>query len=274
MSGGKLTADVVVCRIKDAMKKKHQELDIGNLDHKEYKNFDDNQNKFSQLDTETYVNNLKWNVQTDYHITSHRKFVGCFIVFGKRLLRKFLSWHINPPFDQQREFNGSVTRSVNILSDVVRSLHKQNTELQQQMSDMVQLLHKQNTDLHQQMSDVVQSLDKQNTGLHKQMRDVVQSLDKQNTDLHQQMSDVVQLLDNQNIDLHRQMSDMVESKDKQNTDIHEQILSLSKTLIYLYTEKDIDVALALAVDLYKTTGNQEFKNLIKDINKTQISGEL
>jgi 2-polyprenyl-3-methyl-5-hydroxy-6-metoxy-1,4-benzoquinol methylase len=79
-------------------------------------------NKINQLDTEARYNNLKWNIVTDWAVTSDGSFKGKILQFIKKATRKLLRWYINPPLYQQKEFNGSVTRSINILKDLVYNL--------------------------------------------------------------------------------------------------------------------------------------------------------
>ena len=78
--------------------------------------------KLGEVDREVYETNLKWNVTPEYVITSHRKLTGKFIVFGKKIVRKLLRWYLNPFADRQRNFNGSVTRSLNLLSETAHLL--------------------------------------------------------------------------------------------------------------------------------------------------------
>lgn len=58
-------------------------------------------------------NNDVWNITAERTIHSHRKFTGRFIVFGKKVVRKFLRWYIDPVTKDQSAFNGSVTRCIN-----------------------------------------------------------------------------------------------------------------------------------------------------------------
>ncbi|WP_019007111.1 FkbM family methyltransferase [Cohnella laeviribosi] len=50
-------------------------------------------------------------------ITSHRKFIGPAIVFGKKVARKFLKWYIRPIVVQQTEFNHAATTSINRITN-------------------------------------------------------------------------------------------------------------------------------------------------------------
>ncbi|MDR3541809.1 MAG: class I SAM-dependent methyltransferase [Desulfosporosinus sp.] len=127
MANSQLTVVEVMERIQEAMKAKKTlvfpEM-VGSVNHESNEAGD---NELNSLDAELRQNNLKWNVNIDFPITSHRKTIGHFIVFGKKLMRKFLRWYVNPSMEQQREFNGSVTRSINILSNYA---HKQSKALQ------------------------------------------------------------------------------------------------------------------------------------------------
>lgn len=108
------------------------------------------QNQLQKLDHEVEKNNLKWNIVTEWFITSHRKTVGKFIVFGKKAVRKMLRWYINPPLDQQREFNSSVTRSLNMANDL---LHYYGSEFEKisvdidELNTRVEDLQRENADL-------------------------------------------------------------------------------------------------------------------------------
>lgn len=179
--------------------------------------------KRRQLDTEINNVNLRWNILTDRLITSHRKMFGRFIVMGKRIVRKTLRWYINPLFDQQREFNGSVTRSLNILGEII---------------------------------------DQQNYGLNKQIADY-ELLTKQNDVLQQQLS------------IYKDMVlDQKESYKKQLTLLTNASIELGKTLVYMYADKDTEIALALAVEINRITGKQEFMDIIEKLNKRLVIKEL
>ncbi|MCZ8512554.1 class I SAM-dependent methyltransferase [Paenibacillus filicis] len=70
---------------------------------------------YTQLEREISQNNLTWNIPVSEPITSHRKFIGPSLVFIKKVIRKILYWLVTKPFLQQREFNASITRSLNEL---------------------------------------------------------------------------------------------------------------------------------------------------------------
>ncbi|CAA7599571.1 Methionine biosynthesis MetW [Acididesulfobacillus acetoxydans] len=121
MANAQLTVEEVMERIREAMKAKRSMVSArgagGGLGGSEVPA----EGEFSRLEAELRQSNLKWNVNAEYPITSHRKTIGRFIVFGKKVVRKFLRWYVNPPVDQQREFNGSVTRALNLLGELARN---------------------------------------------------------------------------------------------------------------------------------------------------------
>lgn len=79
-----------------------------------------------KLNNELEQVNRKWDVNSEFNITSHRKKIGKFIVQGKKIVRKFLRWYINPLFSKQKEFNASVTRALNIMEERMNYHYKEN----------------------------------------------------------------------------------------------------------------------------------------------------
>lgn len=59
-------------------------------------------------------------------ISSHRKWIGSIIVFGKKVVRKFLKWYIEPITIQQTKFNNAVTPSIGRLTELVTKLIEKN----------------------------------------------------------------------------------------------------------------------------------------------------
>ncbi len=52
------------------------------------------------------------------HISSHRKCIGKFIVFTKKIIRKCLKWYIEPICFQQTDFNNAITPCIGRLTEV------------------------------------------------------------------------------------------------------------------------------------------------------------
>lgn len=65
------------------------------------------------LDEALRASNNTWFFELHKPVTSHRKFIGRFIVFFKKLQRKVLKWYIRPLFEDQIRFNSSITRTIN-----------------------------------------------------------------------------------------------------------------------------------------------------------------
>jgi len=155
MNQSKLTVDEVMLRIKEAMRAENMKINQDKTDNNSMPAVNQStiQNKLHDLDLELRNNNLRWNIMTEWLITSHRKTVGSLIVFGKKTVRKFLRWYINPPIDQQREFNGSVTRSLNVTGDLLHSYAKeieQNRVNVLELIEQVKVLQKENMELVEQ----------------------------------------------------------------------------------------------------------------------------
>lgn len=111
----------------------------------------DNETSFrfngSELMKNINNNNILWDIPTNESISSHRRTVGKGIVFGKKIVRKLLYWLVTRPLIQQKEFNGSVTRSLNELvttqqglidayNDSMEKLVQNNNYLIQQISSL------------------------------------------------------------------------------------------------------------------------------------------
>jgi O-antigen chain-terminating methyltransferase len=82
------------------------------------------------LINEREANNVLWNVTAEMPITSHRKLIGKFIVYGKKIVRKMLRWYVSKTFEKQSSFNGSVTRSINEVSNILITMKARIDELE------------------------------------------------------------------------------------------------------------------------------------------------
>ena len=61
------------------------------------------------------LNNEKYMVKINYPIVSHKKIIGKYIIFWKKIIRRLLRWLIHPIVIEQNEFNASVTASINAI---------------------------------------------------------------------------------------------------------------------------------------------------------------
>lgn len=130
MGNSKLSVEEVMDRIKTAMHAKAGRTDNNIMPQSSANQSSGIENSLRQLDMEVRNNNQRWNIKVEQPITSHRRIIGPVLIFGRRLVQKYLRWYINPPFDQQREFNGSITRSINVIRNIVHA-HDSKIEAQQ-----------------------------------------------------------------------------------------------------------------------------------------------
>lgn len=64
-------------------------------------------------------------VSTYYTITSHRPIIGPFIVFGKRVVRKLLKWHVERVCQLQSNFNASVVGAFQKVEGILPIVNQQ-----------------------------------------------------------------------------------------------------------------------------------------------------
>ena len=87
------------------------------LDMAEIEKWRDNNNNINQISGEIVI-------------TSHRKILGKIIVFSKKTIRKLLRWFIAPLIEEQNRVNGSLTASINALTnnDIVIKQYIEDTQ--------------------------------------------------------------------------------------------------------------------------------------------------
>ncbi len=73
-----------------------------------------------ELTHNVVLNNMRWEIRKSELIKSHRKLTGPFIVLLKRLIRKISYWYVQFLFDQQIEFNASITNSINNIEQYIK----------------------------------------------------------------------------------------------------------------------------------------------------------
>lgn len=78
----------------------------------------------SDLKENIALNNMRWNINIDTTIQSHKKILGKLIVLIKRAIRKSIRWFIKPIVEQQVEFNSSVTRTLNEVNRFINQSQK------------------------------------------------------------------------------------------------------------------------------------------------------
>lgn len=144
MPTGKITLESIMDRIRqnlsNAEKNSHKADKVYSI--KEFSN------DIVQMRIENEQINQKWNVETEFHITSHRKIIGKLIVFGKKVMRKFLRWYINPIINKQQSFNISATKNLNAISKLIQGLLDERNELVIRIQEMERLFANQEGRLH------------------------------------------------------------------------------------------------------------------------------
>jgi 2-polyprenyl-3-methyl-5-hydroxy-6-metoxy-1,4-benzoquinol methylase len=131
----KIDVQAIISRMKEELGKHIITEELGNIP---LKSDQPDLNKGTLLDidslyTKVDILNKSWHTNPEFIITSHRRIVGPLIVFGKKLVRKFLRWYITPYAVGQNEFNGNITRTINEvftqLKNANNQMHIQNERL-------------------------------------------------------------------------------------------------------------------------------------------------
>ncbi|NLW48653.1 MAG: class I SAM-dependent methyltransferase [Firmicutes bacterium] len=146
MSYSNLNIEEIMSNIKTAVKASKEKLEI-NESQNYFNQINNDGHEVIELKQEIRNNNQKWDIPSEWIITSHRKGIGRFIVFGKKVIRKLLRWYINPSWDQQRDFNASVTRSINILSEILQDTFNKNSILSLRLDENKALIEKHSAEL-------------------------------------------------------------------------------------------------------------------------------
>ncbi|MBE7681560.1 FkbM family methyltransferase [Paenibacillus sp. P13VS] len=115
------------------------------------------------------------------HLFSTRKFIGPVIVFGKKVVRKFLKWYIEPISLQQTEFNNATTSSIGKLTELSTELLSKTDEFdnqyvqrfegqEQQCKKILEQLGQQDQNYNQLLSIVSEQRSQINSLLNEQLK--------------------------------------------------------------------------------------------------------
>jgi energy-converting hydrogenase A subunit M len=85
----------------------------------------------SSMEEHAFVLSRMWNFSGNFHISSQRKILGPFIVFGKKTIRKMLRWYIDPIVTNQVELNKELMQSFNTLSKYISELEEKIKKMQE-----------------------------------------------------------------------------------------------------------------------------------------------
>jgi 2-polyprenyl-3-methyl-5-hydroxy-6-metoxy-1,4-benzoquinol methylase len=106
--------------------------------------------------------NELWTVESERPITSHRRIIGRFIVFGKKVLRKISRWYINPIVEAQNKFNGEITAALNEICNKLITLEGNSEMLQAEISESNQrlsdLIYQKEMEYKRQLEETEQQL--------------------------------------------------------------------------------------------------------------------
>ncbi|WP_160044146.1 methyltransferase domain-containing protein [Paenibacillus sp. USDA918EY] len=132
MSGEEITLKQIKERIKENLAKA-KSMSIGT----QRNSLDNDISKLmTQLRIENAQVNRAWDVNPEFLITSHRRFIGKFIVLGKKFVRKFLRWYVGPAFLKQRNFNISATKNINSINDLLIKIMDERKELMNKFNEL------------------------------------------------------------------------------------------------------------------------------------------
>jgi O-antigen chain-terminating methyltransferase len=122
---------------------------------------------FNDLD---YINK-NWHVESNKPIFSHRRIIGKIIVFGKKLVRKFLRWYVDPIAKDISSYNVANTnatlRIVHYLDENIAQIYKEINNLKNLFNNLSSKeSHNDILDIWKQFKDeYLMSLDKTNDSL-------------------------------------------------------------------------------------------------------------
>lgn len=197
----------------------------------------------AKLNVEIEQNNRGWLVDPEYRIASHRPRIGRFIVFGKKIIRKTLRWYINPAFEKQRNFNGSVTRSLNLFPKFIsillegmdsfkkrtESLQATNERLSKELIELQEVLARNEESeqwLSSNTSERVVNLagDRKLTLAEKMERDVLEVVNKRVNEVEEAVNEKFkQMLDTCRIEIEEKIDRAIE---KHNLTIEEKLKAM------------------------------------------------
>lgn len=103
-------------------------------------------------------NNSIFELHTYLPVTSHRKWISGFIIKTKKAIRKCLKWYIDPIAEQQNEFNGSVTASINAIYNntiVMNEFMKKYANERREFTSQIEALKHQNNILNQRQEEAL-----------------------------------------------------------------------------------------------------------------------
>jgi 2-polyprenyl-3-methyl-5-hydroxy-6-metoxy-1,4-benzoquinol methylase len=116
----------------------------------------------TELESKIYHLNRIWNYSAHQPLSSHRKVVGKFVTFIKKVQRKLIKWYINPIVDKQVAFNAETVRIFNELHDTLNQTLQQIDIVNQEIKGIKGQKTESPAQIIQQINMLKQELDKIN----------------------------------------------------------------------------------------------------------------
>ena len=200
-------------------------------------------------------------INDEFNITSHRKVSGRFIVFGKKLIRKFLRWYVHPIAEKQTIYNHANIDTMYYITECIEKLETKVREFNNKAAGHLEELEVNQRQQIEDCKQLVSLVDNVKQVLHKELSEQISS-ELRNTlynelkaSLHHELRNSLyeDLLRNLHIDLYDSL------KEKLQNEIQEELRSsLYENLhTHLYQE------------LYKNIQDSLYKEIIENrINST------
>lgn len=140
--------------------------------------------------------NNKREIAAHRPLYSHRKIIGKFVIFSKKVARRCLKWYINPITEQQTEFNNAITpiigklteitgNNVNNINDINADINDINTDINllKQMNMKLEELEKTNKDLNVFIENRVLKIEEENKLILEHFKEYQKVFDKNNEEM-------------------------------------------------------------------------------------------
>ena len=107
-----------------------------------------------------YINEMSRTRENRAHryLHSHRRVIGPFIVFGKKVVRKLLKWYLDPVSNQQTEFNNAVTPALGRTTELLTDVMKKQSEIEKTHLNMISQLQQEYKQLQNEHTETLQAV--------------------------------------------------------------------------------------------------------------------
>jgi len=120
-------------------------------------------------------------------VISNRRILGRMVVFVKRVIRKLVSWYVEPVCNQQSAFNRAVTPSIGCLTEISHGLEmktmtmsRQQDELRAAQNEFHSIQNKMQEQMQEQMQAQMQAQREENIKSHEKINEqLIEQINKQ-----------------------------------------------------------------------------------------------